>query len=309
MTQAQVPPAKEQSPRIADTMPDAGAQRAERETTPLVVTARGASDAGRTRALNEDQFVLATFTGSLWVEQSSFPQPRVQCGGPQAHLFIVADGVGGNPGGEQASSVAVQAIQRFLVAAFGWLRQLSGPVGILEELKSALSRADRAVVEATMGRPELQSMATTLTLACSLDDLLYVAHAGDSRCYLLREGRLTQITRDHTMVSALVDAGVVSGATAATHDLRHVVTNVVGGGTQGVTAEVHKLSLLPGDVVLLCTDGLSEMLSNDRIADILRAEPSPDRASLELIAAANDAGGRDNITAVVARFDATTLRS
>ncbi len=295
-------------PNMTDTLPDLSpGSDLDASTVPLSVHACGATDRGRLRTANQDQFLVATFTGSLWVEQSSFPQPRVQCGGPQAHLFIVADGVGGNPGGEQASAIAVQAIQGFLVGALGWLQQLSGPAGILQELQSALTQADTSVSAATTGHPELHSMATTLTLACSVDDKLYIAHAGDSRCYLFRKGHLHQLTHDHTVVKALVDAGVIDEKAAESHSLRHVVTNIVGGGVAGVNAEVHKLTVSAGDVVLLCSDGLTEMLSKDEIATILQAEPEPARASERLVYAANEAGGRDNVTAVVARFDATRV--
>ena len=241
---------------------------------PLVVRAFGATDRGRVRATNQDQFVVATLSGSLWVEQSSFPQARVHCGGPQGHIFVVADGLGGHAGGEEASVLAVEAIESFLLSALGWLEQLESHDGVvLDELKAALKRADAAVTAEANARPELAAMGTTLTIACSIEDVLYIAHAGDSRCYLRRAGALHQLTNDHTIVKELVDAGVI-GLEAAKHD-----------------------------VILLCTDGLTEAVSNERIDAILDSRKDPQSACLRLVAAANDEGGTDNITAVVARFD------
>jgi serine/threonine protein phosphatase PrpC len=272
---------------------------------PLIARAFGATDRGRVRPTNQDQFVIATLTGSLWIEQSSFPQARVQCGGPQGHVFVVADGLGGHAGGAEASVLAVEALESFLLSALGWLEQLDGrDAVVLDELKSALRRADAAVTAEATARPELAAMGTTLTMACSIENVLYIAHAGDSRCYLRREGLLHQLTHDHTIVSELVDAGVLEREAARHHELRHMVTNVVGGGTSGVRAEVHKLCLKADDILLLCTDGLTEAVPLERIDAILESRKDPQSACRRLVAAANDEGGFDNVTALVARFDA-----
>jgi len=292
---------------IADTEPDLelfAGPNSDLPGPPLVATAFGVTDQGRVRVTNQDQFAVATLTGSLWIEQSSFPQTRVQCAGTQGHLFIVADGLGGHAGGEQASQLAVEAVEAFLLRALGWLQQLQGQDAmVLEELKSALRRADVEVAEKAAARPELTAMGTTLTLACSIDDVLYIAHAGDSRCYLRRGKKLHQVTHDHTVVSELVSAGALDASAARRHELRHLVTNVVGGGRDGVRTEVHKVRLKGDDVVLLCTDGLTEMLTHDRIDSILGSQRDPDVAAKHLVVAANEAGGSDNITALVARFD------
>ncbi len=146
-------------------------------------------------------------------------------------------------------------------------------------------------------------MGTTLTLACAIENVLYIAHAGDSRCYLRRNGTLHQLTRDHTIVNELVAAGIIEIEAARKHELRHMVTNVVGGGSRGVRAEVHKLRIQPDDVILLCTDGLTEAVPHERISAILDSRKEPQTACERLIRAANEAGGFDNITTVVARFD------
>jgi protein phosphatase len=145
-------------------------------------------------------------------------------------------------------------------------------------------------------------MGTTLTMAFVADWKLFVAHAGDSRCYLLSGGELHQLTHDHTQVAELVRAGVLSPAEASQHPYRHVITNVLGGHEPGVWVEMHKLALEAGDVLLLCSDGLTEMVPDARIAAILQEEPEPRRACERLVAEANEQGGKDNVTALVACF-------
>jgi serine/threonine protein phosphatase PrpC len=173
----------------------------------------------------------------------------------------------------------------------------------LAEFRKALGRADERVCAEAREHPELYGMGTTLTTAYAFRDELYVVHVGDSRCYLLRDGTLRQVTSDHTMAQEMLRAGLLGVAEAARHQWRHVITNAVGGSEPGVRPEVHKLDLRPGDCLLLCSDGLSEMVPDAEIAAVLRQEADPRRACERLVAEANARGGRDNITAVVARFE------
>jgi protein phosphatase len=152
--------------------------------------------------------------------------------------------------------------------------------------------------------PELRGMGTTLTLAYTLNDALFVAHVGDSRCYLCRHGILYRLTRDHTLVEDMVRRGALLAEEAAKHRWRHVITNVVGGDAREVKVEVHKVRLEAGDRVLLCSDGLTEMLPEEEINDILQAEAEPEQSCRRLMVRANEAGGKDNITVVVAQFRA-----
>jgi protein phosphatase len=172
----------------------------------------------------------------------------------------------------------------------------------LEEFKAALRRADASVCEAAARRPDLKGMGTTLTMAFSVGSKLYVAHVGDSRCYVYRAGALHQITRDHTLAQELMEAGVIPEDRAREHEFRHVVTNAVGGPSLGVRVEVHSLDVQPNDVVVLCTDGLTEMVSDTEIVDVLRDETRPRRACEELVRRANEHGGEDNVTVIVSRF-------
>lgn len=289
------------------TLPDIEVQvpQSYRVETRLVAFAAGTTDPGRVRSTNQDQFVVATLTGALQIEQSSFPQAVVRYGGPQGHLFAVADGMGGHGGGEQASVLAVGAVENFLLGALGFLSGLRGSDGSVEsELKNVLRHANHVVTSRGDARPELHEMGTTLTVGYVIDSTLYLAHVGDSRCYLLRGESLTQLTRDHTLVSELVEAGVIEKVDAKKHHLRHMITNAVGGGIDGVRPEVQKRTLMAGDILLFCTDGLTEVLDNRAIARILATEAEPRGACAKLVRAAVDGGGPDNVTAVVVRFHA-----
>jgi protein phosphatase len=145
-------------------------------------------------------------------------------------------------------------------------------------------------------------MGTTLTMAYSVASDLYIVHAGDTRAYLFQDGELQQVTNDHTLVQILVDHGTITPEAARTHARRNVVTNVVGGPSAGVHAEVHKIAVADGDVLLLCSDGLTEPVDDATITEILAANPEPEAACEALVAKALERGGRDNVTAVVARY-------
>jgi len=174
---------------------------------------------------------------------------------------------------------------------------------VLTDFRKALREASARIQAEASDHPELRGMGTTLTLAYSLNNELFVAHAGDSRCYLHRDGGLHRLTKDHTLVAEMVHEGILSANDALHHRWRHVITNFVGKhpAKGDVDVEVHKLPLEPGDTILLCSDGLTEMLSDEDISQILPSEP--EQACRQLMDLANQRGGRDNITAVFARFE------
>jgi protein phosphatase len=174
----------------------------------------------------------------------------------------------------------------------------------MREFQAALQQADARLFEEAERHGELEGMGTTLTLAFAVDWKLFVAHAGDSRCYLFSDGELRQLTHDHTVVADLVRRGALSPQEATRHPFRRMVTNVLGGNEPGVRVELHRLGLEAGDVLLLCSDGLTEMVPDPEIAAVLADEPEPQQACERLVALANERGGRDNITVVVARFEA-----
>ena len=148
-------------------------------------------------------------------------------------------------------------------------------------------------------------MGTTVTMAYSVGSRLFLVHVGDSRCYLYRDENLHRLTHDHTLVEEMVQRGLVKPEDVADHQFGHIITNVVGGPTPGVKVECHRVELEPDDTLLLCSDGLTGMLSDDRIAAVLEADHEPRTAYERLVAEANELGGKDNISVIVARFEAT----
>jgi protein phosphatase len=271
-----------------------------------MVASYGATERGRVRTTNEDQFLIADLTKAMHVRQTSLAPSSAQFEAQHAHLFLVADGMGGHRAGEQASALAVTLIEQFALNTFRWFMPLTAAHSedVVTEFTKAVEQADATIVEAATTRAELHGMGTTLTLAYHFEAELLVVHVGDSRAYLFRDGTLGQITRDHTLVAEMVRRGELDSAGARHHRLRHVITNVVGGTEAGVDAEAHSVELRDNDVLLLCSDGLTEMLSHAEMTEILSGEPVPEAAGRRLISRANDRGGLDNITAIVARFSA-----
>ncbi|HEY7155369.1 MAG TPA: Stp1/IreP family PP2C-type Ser/Thr phosphatase [Gemmataceae bacterium] len=273
---------------------------------PLTVRSFGLTDPGKVRKTNEDQFLIAVLLKALQIERSSLPQPKVQHSSDRSQLFIVADGMGARVGGEKASALAIDSVESFVLETFKWFAQCNGQEQdpVLADFQSALGQANARVLAEAAQRPELHGMGTTLTLAYSLNDELFVAHVGDSRCYLCRHGVLYRLTRDHTLVDEMVRYGTLAATEAAQHRWRHVITNAVGANSAEVKVEVHKVHLESGDRVLLCSDGLTEMVPEEEINRILQSEAEPEQACRRLVTRANEAGGKDNITVVVAHFRA-----
>jgi protein phosphatase len=257
------------------------------------------------RRANEDQFLIAELTKAMRVWQTSLPEPKVQVGEERAHLFLVADGMGGHRAGERASALAVVAIEQFMLNTFRWFFGSSRTEAerAMSQFQSALTDADRRIVQEAEEHPELTGMGTTVTMAFHLGRQLSILHVGDSRAYLYRGGALQQLTRDHTLVADMLDSGALRPEEASNHRLRHVITNVVGGPEAGVTVEAHALDLQAGDRLLLCSDGLTEVVPHASIVETLAADPEPERAARTLLAHAHDAGAPDNVTVLIARFD------
>jgi protein phosphatase len=293
---------------LPDTVPDlAPAPPAQpKADRPFAVRSFGLTDAGKVRPTNEDHFAIVELARTLSVHQTSVPQAEDQYSSHRGHLFLVADGMGGHQAGEVASALGVVTVEGFLLNTLKRFFHLQVPEEqhVMKEFQGALLQADARIFEEAARHPDMLGMGTTLTLAFAVAWRLLVAHAGDSRCYLLSGGELHPLTQDHTVVAEMVRRGTLSAAAASRHPSRHVVTNVLGGPVPGVLVEMHKLDLEPGDVVLLCSDGLTEMVPDARIAAILQGEREPRRACERLVAEANDRGGKDNITALVACFEA-----
>jgi PPM family protein phosphatase len=260
---------------------------------PFVVHSFGLSDRGRVRPSNEDRFLIM-----------EVPRTQDADGNPPGHIFLVADGMGGHPAGEVASGLAVEAVEEFVLKSSRLSSlQVDEEESILKELEETFLHANERIFAETVKHPELRRMGTTLTMAFVADWTLFVAHAGHSRCYLLTKGELRQLTQDQTFAAELVRLGVLSAKAAAYHVYRHVVSNVLGGDKQSLQVELHKFDLQTNDVLLLCSDGLTEMVSDERIAAILRAQRDPRRACEQLVAEANKQGGSKNVTVIVARIE------
>jgi protein phosphatase len=290
-----------------DTQPDTDSDAESLASLPCPPVAHsfGLTDPGKVRPSNEDQFLIGELARTLWVRQTSLLQPETLYGRNRGHVFLVADGMGGHEAGEVASALTVRTVEAFvlhLLHRFSNL-ELADEQGVVADLKAALQHADARIFEEAAHHPQFTGMGTTLTLALVSGWKLFVMHAGDSRCYLYRGGPLRQLTEDHTLVGELARRGVIRPDEIRHHNLRHVVTNVLGGGEAGVRVDVHRVDLEPGDVLLVCTDGLTEMLDDARIAAVLAAEGEPQKACERLVAEANGAGGRDNVTVIVARFE------
>jgi protein phosphatase len=266
----------------------------------------GLTDVGKVRDVNEDQFLIAELSKSLLIHQTSLSHEDHSrlFGGSQGHLLLVADGMGGHAAGKQASSIAVDSLAHYVLNTMSWFLRLreGREDDLLGELEAALRECQARVAAASSASPEHRGMGTTLTMAYLLWPRLYVVHAGDSRCYLLRGSRLRQITTDHTMARRLVDRGVLEPGGAEESRWSHVLWNCIGGGSQDLSVEVHKATLHLGDTLLLCTDGLTKSIGDEQIGAVLRQGQGAEPTCRRLVALANEQGGVDNITVVVARF-------
>jgi PPM family protein phosphatase len=276
---------------------------------PLTVKSFGVTDKGKVRTTNEDQFLIAELIHAIRIGQTSLREPKLQVGDERAHLFLVADGMGGHRAGERASGLAVAAIEQFTLNSFRWFfgSDSRDAERVLAQFQAAIRHADARILEEAAEHPELSGMGTTVTMAFHLGAQLCVIHVGDSRAYLYRDHELFQLTEDHTVVADMVRSGSLRPDQVADHRLRHTITNVVGGPELGVNVEARALEVQSGDRLLLCSDGLTEMVANEVIAATLDAESAPEAAAMKLLARANEGDASDNITLIVARFDAADL--
>ncbi len=279
---------------------------AARRPAGFAVDCFGLTDIGRVRKENEDQFLVADLRKTLEIRHTSLtpPESGQMTGAPQGTLLLVADGMGGAACGGRASRVAVASVARYVLDTMPWCFRLDGrcPGDLREELASALRRSHEGIESAVERDPACEGMGTTFTMACLISTRAYVLHAGDSRCYLFRKGRLHQVTRDHTLAQEMVRRGVLKKEQAARSRWNRVLWNVVGGGKRGVRAEVRRIDLSAGDALLLCSDGLTKGVPDRDIAALLGLGLTAAETCRRLVEAANAAGGRDNVTVVAARL-------
>ncbi|MGI9595585.1 MAG: PP2C family protein-serine/threonine phosphatase [Acidimicrobiales bacterium] len=263
----------------------------------------GHTDIGKVRATNEDHYLVADLNKSMTVHSSTLPieDETEFYAGLRAQLLLVADGMGGVPGGDIASQIGVGTAARYVLNTMPWFLSLEHDHedDQQEELIAALLESEEAVESEARIHPEFDGMGTTLTMAYIVWPRLFVVHIGDSRCYVLRSGQLSQLTSDQTAAQALIDDGTMTPEQAARSPLGHILISSIGQGLSTFQPEVYKAKLEAGDRVLVCSDGLTSELADEEIAEILAADESAEVVSRALVDAANAAGGSDNITAVV----------
>ncbi len=213
-------------------------------------------------------------------------------------LCLVADGVGGHDGGAEASAILARIVPNWLVGTTrcGWC---DGDI-IESALADAVECARQTMIDVAESKPDFRQMGATMAFTACVDNTLYVSRVGDCRVYLLRRGSLYRLTNDQSFVQAAIDAGVLTEETAATHPLRHLVTNTVGVKPLDEAITVDEFDVLAGDRVLLCSDGLTDVVGDNELADLLTMGLSPQETADALIATALGNHARDNITCVVA---------
>jgi len=271
----------------------------------VVVDIGARSHRGLVRANNEDSFLVNTLERRMTTLRTNLPPSQV----PDNYFeivfgMIVADGMGGAAAGEVASSTAIAALVDLIIATPDWIMRLDeeGANRVLKRTEERIGQLATALAEATRVDPELSGMGTTLTIAASLGSDLLVAHVGDSRAYLLTEGQLLQLTKDQTMAQLLADIGVISQDALATHNARHILTSAITASGSKIDVELHHLHLADGDRLLLCSDGLTDMVSDRDIKAILEDGNTAGEICQSLVDAALAGGGKDNITVISANY-------
>lgn len=269
------------------------------------VDVAGMSHPGNVRPNNEDHFLVVHFGRYLEARATNLPSeqvpPRVEDDG---YGMVVADGMGGRAAGEEASRLAITTLLNLVLTTPDWILLADDPSRAEEIMRRAVERfgkIDRALASEAQDKPRLHGFGTTMTLAANVGRNLLIAHIGDSRAYLFRNRKLYQLTRDHTVVRELCDAGLITPAQAATHHFRHVLTKNLG-GDRAEQPDVQTLTLETGDCLLLCSDGLSEMVTDDELRADLALDVVSQVKCEKLIDRALAAGGKDNVTVVVGQY-------
>src|SRR5436190_3439936 len=233
----------------------------------------GQTDRGLKRPTNEEHFLIADLNKALRIHQTSlnFDDEETIFGASQGMMLLVADGMGGHAAGEHASRLTVESLTSSILNHMPWFfsRDAEGDEDLRTALERALHRCQERLQSEAKAHPSVQGMGTTLTAAYVHWPRTTVIHAGDSRCYILRGGKLKQITRDHTLAQQIADEGEFRSTNILHTRWANVLWNAIGSGNENVKPEVHQFDLQLGDVLLLCTDGLPKHVEPDEIRDAL----------------------------------------
>jgi protein phosphatase len=255
---------------------------------------------GKVRPNNEDAFHVARFGRYLRTLLSSVPGSQIPNEVEESgYAFAVADGMGGMAAGEVASRMAITLLIRHVLATPDWILSFDEPYAmeVLDRAAQRFTHINEAVLDRAESEPDLRGMGTTLSLALSLGADLMIAHVGDSPVFLSRRGQIHRLTRDHTLGQQMAGRGATTAAR-----FRHVLTHAIGIPETGAEPDLQRYRLADGDRLLLCTDGLTDMVDDATIARELGREEPADAVCRALIDLALDSGGRDNVTAVVAGY-------
>jgi protein phosphatase len=263
------------------------------------------SHQGAVRETNEDRFLVAELSRLLLVQESNLPleDEQRQFRRPQGYLLTVADGIGGQPGGEHASQLVVASLARYLLDSMPCLGGASrhSRCGITKQLRQSLGCCHTELVQFAREHPRLRELGTTLTTAVLLWPHLYVMHVGDSRCYVLRDREMHRLTTDHTLAQRLADAGDRRTEVSGNPDLKHMLSRALDATDKPPEADMYKVELNAGDTVMLCTDGLTGSVPEAQMVRLLESVATPEAACGALVEAAIGAAASDNITVVVGR--------
>jgi PPM family protein phosphatase len=264
----------------------------------------GISHQGLVRTENQDCFLIGSIHKAMQVHQTSLPEETLGelISPSRGHVFLVADGVGGVPGGRDASRTALSAIIDYVLRAMDLYVQLDQDLEpeFLAELQRSVERSHEAVRQAGQADDERVGMATTLTMVCIRWPRGYLVHVGDSRCYVLRDGALNQLTKDQTMAQAMVDAGALSPDQAERSGLKHVLYSAI--GATRAEPMTRTTDIRWDDVMLLCTDGVTKHVNDDEIREALSTCTSAEVTARRLLQLALDRGGSDNTTLIIGRY-------
>ena len=274
-----------------------------RKPTDDELDVHGLTHPGKVRKTNQDHFLICSLRKQMLVHLTSLSDldHMPVLAERLAFLAAVADGVGGSAGGETASRLAVNAVTRYIAESMQCYYASHGESDdiFLASLQDAAAHCHEELLALGRDQPDLEGMATTLTLWLGVWPRAYLLQVGDSRCYILRHGELTQLSRDQTMDQELVDAGVMARAEASRTRWAHTLSSAIGG--RQTAPIVTRLDQEWGNVGMLCSDGLTRHVSDERIGDRLRAMTSARRVCEDLLQDALDGGGTDNITILVGR--------
>jgi len=263
-----------------------------------------ATHTGLTRPNNEDSFLVGRVERALQTVATNLPVSYGPARSEEvAYGMLVADGLGGSDGGEVASRLAVAGFVNLVLDTPDWIMRVDEPDAdrVMERMGERFKRLGAAVAERAAADPALKGMATTMTLACSSGPEVVIAHVGDSRAYLVRGTDLIRLTRDHTFAQDLADVGKIAQKDVEGHRYSHVLTRALGSQGGDVVADVTRLGLKDGDALLLCTDGLTNMVPEPAVAALIPGRTAQGACDA-LVAAALAAGGKDNVTVILARY-------